>query len=380
MELKHFFAPDMRSAMLLVKKELGPDAIIFSHKKVDGGIEIEAAVDRDTQPVAKQTPSPTVNNSTPVTSKLLSQMQTELQLLRNMLQNQFAGLMMEKQQRLKPETTWLMGKLREMAISQDICNKILAELPEEQAIVDLWRRAQSVLLDLIPKSEIDVLNHGGVVALVGPTGVGKTTTIAKLAARYTLRHGADKVGLITTDSYRVAAKEQLSIYGNILKIPVLSAADESQLQMALETLQEKDLILIDTAGMSQREISMTNRLNMLSQAYEKPFNTCLVFAANTHDNVMNEIVEAFKKININECILTKLDETVTIGCALSTLIRHQIPAAYISTGQRVPEDLQSANPAYLVNKTIESLSKEAIDRVPEDLAEQFAGGILDGHY
>ncbi len=368
MELKHFFAADMRSAINMVKKELGPEAIIFSQRNVDGGVEIEAAIDRKQEVEFKPKQPVTVNNTTPETSKLLTQMQSELTLLRNMLQHQVSGLVWQEKNRQSPETTWVTGKLKEMGISTDICKQITAELPPEKNMVNLWRLTQERILAHLPHSTLDLVNAGGVVVLVGPTGVGKTTTIAKLAARYTLRHGADKVGLITTDSYRVAAKEQLTIYGNILKIPVLSANNKTQFENALYTLSDRQFVLIDTAGMSQREITITDRLSMLTKDYGFDLKTCLVLAANAQGDVMEEVVARFKHIKIDEVILTKVDEAVTLGSAISTLIRHQLPVSYFSIGQRVPEDLQRANPVFLINKAIETLSLEEVDAVPAELA------------
>lgn len=368
MELKHFFAPDMRTAIHRVKEALGPDAIIFSHRRVEGGVEIEAAIDREDPREFKVEKMRTANESTQAASNVLTQMQAELKLLRNMLEHQVAGLAWQEEARLSPETTWITGKLREMGISKDIAQRVVSELQPHGTVVNLWKQAQDKLLASIPKTSTDMMNQGGVVVFVGPTGVGKTTTIAKIAARYTLRHGAHQVGLITTDSYRVAAREQLNVYGNILRIPVLNASNQEQLEKALETLKDRSLILVDTAGISQREINLTDRLSLLTQQYCKPLSACLVLAANVHEKVLNDVVLAFKTINLKECILTKLDETASYGAAISTLIRHQLPLCYLSTGQRVPEDLQTANGAFLLNKALETLSLDEVDLISDDMA------------
>jgi flagellar biosynthesis protein FlhF len=200
----------------------------------------------------------------------------------------------------------------------------------------------------------DVMSQGGVVALVGPTGVGKTTTVAKLAARYALRHGYDQVALVTTDSYRIAAHEQLRTYARILGIPVRVANDENELRTTLDNLADRSLVLIDTAGMSQRDRRLAEQFRTLV-AGAPAVQTYAVLAANTQAATLDEVVGAFQGAELDGCVLTKLDECTSLGGILSTIMERHLPLAFFSDGQRVPEDIYPATPE-LIAERVEALA------------------------
>ncbi len=200
----------------------------------------------------------------------------------------------------------------------------------------------------------DVMSLGGVVALVGPTGVGKTTTVAKLAARYALRHGYDQVALVTTDSYRIAAHEQLRTYARILGIPVRVANDENELRTTLDNLADRSLVLIDTAGMSQRDRRLAEQFRTLV-AGAPAVQTYAVLAANTQAATLDEVVGAFQGAELDGCVLTKLDECTSLGGILSTIMERHLPLAFFSDGQRVPEDIYPATPE-LIAERVEALA------------------------
>jgi len=186
----------------------------------------------------------------------------------------------------------------------------------------------------------DILTRGGIAALIGPTGVGKTTTVAKLAARYNLRHGPNRVALITTDSYRIGAFEQLCTFGMILDAPVRLVRTAQELQDAIKAFSDKSLILIDTAGMSQRDLRLSQQFALLNDPAR--IRSYLVLAANAQHSVLQETAAAFARIPLSGAILTKVDETTRLGAALSVVHEQNLPLAYICNGQRVPEDLQAA--------------------------------------
>ncbi|HJT52050.1 MAG TPA: flagellar biosynthesis protein FlhF, partial [Nitrosospira sp.] len=203
-------------------------------------------------------------------------------------------------------------------------------------------------------NESEILEKGGVYALVGPTGVGKTTTTAKLAARWVVRHGADKLALLTTDGYRIGGHEQLRIYGKILGVTVHAVKDAHDLTLALAELRGKHLVLIDTVGMGQRDRMVAEQVAMLAGCgIEVKRLLLLNAAANRH--TLNEVAHAYRGDGLAGAIITKLDESVVLGCALETAIRHRLPLFYTACGQRVPEDLELADPSYLVDRALDHL-------------------------
>jgi flagellar biosynthesis protein FlhF len=204
----------------------------------------------------------------------------------------------------------------------------------------------------------DIVERGGVYALTGPTGVGKTTTVAKLAARCTLKHGPASLALITTDTYRIGAHEQLRIYGKILGVPVYVIKDEADLQLTLSDLQNKHLILIDTVGMSQRDRRLSEQVALLSGA-GRSIKRLLLLSANGQGSTLEDVVRSYKKDDMDGCILTKIDEAISIGPALDVVIRHKLMLHYVANGQRVPEDLHLPNPVYLVDRVLKPVQGDS---------------------
>jgi flagellar biosynthesis protein FlhF len=193
-----------------------------------------------------------------------------------------------------------------------------------------------------------ILADGGVFAFVGPTGVGKTTTVAKLAARYLLRHGAGKVALITTDFRRVGAFEQIRTFANILNVPLAQARSESELEAALDDFSDYPLVLIDTAGIGQRDVDLCQHFSPLT-ANRTRIRNYLVVASNAQAGAIDETAAAFRGASLEGCVITKLDEARRIGGVISMLIKTKIPVAFLSDGQRVPEDLHPADADVLIS-------------------------------
>ena len=194
-----------------------------------------------------------------------------------------------------------------------------------------------------------LLEQGGIFALMGPTGVGKTTTTAKLAARFVVRHGAEKLALLTTDSYRIGGQEHLRIFGKILGVTVHAVRDGADLRLAIAELRNKHTILIDTVGMSQRDSGVAEQLAMFSQL-GRPVKKLLLLNATSHGDTLNEVVQAYQGQGLDGCILTKLDEAASLGSVLDCAIRHRLTVHYLATGQRVPEDLHLASRNYLIHR------------------------------
>ncbi|HHH48734.1 MAG TPA: flagellar biosynthesis protein FlhF [Gammaproteobacteria bacterium] len=309
----------------------------------------------------------------------LQQMKNELKDLRGLLEQQLSSLAWSELSHRNPRQAKLIRCLLELGLSPALCQQVADEVGNGHEDFDnVWRHALAWLASRLPLDTADSLDGGGVVALVGATGVGKTTTIAKLAARYALRHGRDKVALITTDGYRIAAHEQLRTYGRILNIPVRIANTREELSEALKLLADKELILIDTAGMSQRDVRLSEQFSMISDS-AAAIRTYLVLSTTTHRAGLREVVNAFKEVRLDGCILTKLDETTSLGGAIATLMENKLPVAYMSDGQRVPEDIHIARAHTLVNRAVlvAQQTSQALERESLNLA--FSGMVANAH-
>ena len=275
-------------------------------------------------------------------------MQKEMSSIRQLLEHQMSGLMWQDMAQKDPMRAVLVNKLMAMGLNEQVADQIAGYIPPNSHEEDAWEQAKHVIAQQLNTTNNDIIQRGGVVSLVGPTGVGKTTTIAKLAARFAQIHGADQVVLISTDSYRIAGFEQLSTYGRIIGCQVKLANDGNELDLLLQQFAQKKLILIDTAGMGQRDLRLAEHLTTLIDNARVRIRNYLVLSANTQQRVMQENVERFKRIPLAGCIYTKLDESLSIGEIISTSLQNGLAIGYLTDGQRVPEDIKVANAEKLV--------------------------------
>lgn len=412
-------AKNMREAIRLVREEQGPDAVILSNRRIDGGVEVVAAVDYDAAlmqqaqrlpapPVveaapAAAAPAPVVRAAPPARTPVaaapsravaapaalsmpqpalpppvppeLQQLRRELGGVKKMLEQQFASLMWKDLREQQPER---MGALRAMAnlgIDPTLVREILDAMP---AGAD-GERARFLPLGLlsqrIPVAKKDFILDGGVFALVGPTGVGKTTTIAKLAARYAERFGVRDIALVTTDHYRIGAQEQLFTYGRLLGVPVHTAANAEDLARTLFKLADRKLVLVDTAGLSPQDAQLQAQFAEL-HGTRTPMRVLLTLSATQQAGDLEAIVRRFKPARPEGLVLTKVDEATRIGGALSTAIRHRLPVGYLADGQRVPEDLQLARADQLVLRAMQLARQNPAAPHDGTLALQY--GVLNG--
>lgn len=283
-----------------------------------------------------------------VSSSEFENMQKEMNSIRQLLEHQMSGLMWQDMAQKNPQKAMLISRLMSLGLTDQIADQIAGYIPPQQNEQDAWEQAKNLIVQQLNTTNNDIIHSGGVVALVGPTGVGKTTTIAKLAARFAQIHGADQVALISTDSFRIAGFEQLSTYGRIIGCQVKLATDNQVLEQLLQQYSKKKLILIDTAGMGQRDIRLAEHLTTLFSNARVRIRNYLVLSANTQQRVMQENVERFKKIPLAGCIYTKLDESLSVGEIISTSIQNGLSIGYLTDGQRVPEDIKVANAEKLV--------------------------------
>ncbi|MGE3296897.1 MAG: flagellar biosynthesis protein FlhF [Porticoccaceae bacterium] len=377
MKIKRYFGPDAREAMRLVREDQGPNAVILANRSVNGGVEIIVAEDYDENSLAASeslfdtvapnigenvvppAPPPTaITTATPKASeppaegagadrRTLAAMQREMRTLRGLLENQLSHLAWSNAAPQCSVQVALAGRLRALGLSTQLAQTIVGRVAETADPERAWRSALGVLAHLIRTTDDDILSRGGVVSMVGPTGVGKTTMVAKLAARYALRHGKRHVALVSTDNFRVGACEQLQTYGRLLGVPVYWAADGAELATVLTDLADRRLVLIDTAGMSQRDLGLTERLAALAPD-AREIQTYLALAANVQLATLQEVVRNYLRVPLAGCVITKVDEAASLGEVLSAVVQRDLPVAYVGDGQRVPEDLQPARANNLI--------------------------------
>lgn len=401
MNIKQFTAPTSRDALRKVKELLGPDAVILSNRAVDGGVEILALAGADIAslaPSGRQTLAPLPiaperDAASPVPPVVRRQrperperhqagslagalkahpavpapapaataragndvalMMSEIRTMRGVLENQMAELAWETTARREPAKSAVLRELLAAGFSAGLARKIIEKMPVGGTIASGREWVHGVLERNLTTAgpEDQMLDAGGVYALVGPTGVGKTTTVAKMAARYVMRHGPGRLALITTDGYRIGGHEQLRIYGKILGVMVHAVKDDGELAIALEELKGKHMVLIDTAGVGQRDQMVAEQLAMLTAA-GGDLKRLLCLSATSTGETLSEVVRAYRGTGLAGCILTKVDEAATLGATLDTVVRHKLPLYYIASGQRVPEDLHIANRSYLVSRAL----------------------------
>jgi flagellar biosynthesis protein FlhF len=287
----------------------------------------------------------------------LSAMQDELKSLRAILQDQVTRLATADYDRREPVRAEIARRLVKAGFDEAVARGVAAGTTSLATPGEAWREAQFGLAQRLPVAAADPIEQGHVIALIGATGVGKTTTAAKLAARACLRYGSKSVALISTDDFRVGAQRQLASFGLLLGLPVRQARSTAELADQLAEFDNRRLVIIDTAGMGQHDIRLIEETRKLSQVAE--LQSYLVMSANVQREVMDEVVDAFGRDQLAGCILTKLDEAARLGPALSTLLTHQLPVAFISEGQRVPEDLRPARARDLVNRALASPARSA---------------------
>lgn len=367
MQVKKYVGENIQDVIWKVKADLGSEAIIIhTHRFKEGGlfgwlgakekVEVVAAVAPENNSLP-ETPSPQAENNT----KYFNNLQKQILDLKNFMQSSLGKSSLTAKYSPIVEGIYnsLLDNEIESALAETIVEKIQAEIPEAKLNQDnLIREHLAVFLkEIIQLGEpIKISNKKGrLVAVVGPTGVGKTTTLAKLTAYFSLMENQDVV-LLTADTYRIAAVEQLKTYGEIMDIPVEAVYTSEELVQALEKYQNKDLIFLDTAGRSQKNNEQMLELKELLTAV-CPEEIYLVLSATTKYKDLLDIVSNFKQVNFNKLIFTKLDETADCGAIISLLNYIDEPVSYLTIGQNVPDDIKQASYQDLINPLLERLSE-----------------------
>ncbi|MDR0717406.1 MAG: flagellar biosynthesis protein FlhF [Azoarcus sp.] len=290
----------------------------------------------------------------------------ELSGIRGIIERELAGFSWNETRRAAPARADMLGQLLASGFSSVLAGQ-LAESVGEDVSPAMAREAVHAALDSrlgVRANDDEIIDDGGIFALVGPTGVGKTTTVAKLAARFVARHGAGRLALITTDDYRIGAQEQLRIYGRILGVPVFAVRDAADLRQTLLELRGKHMVLIDTMGMNQRDHMVMTQAAMLAGAGD--VRRLLLINATCRGDTLDDVAEAFAGPDVAGCILTKVDEAVSLAPAVDVAVRRGIGVCYVTNGQRVPEDLHLPNRAYLLHRALRPQASESPWRLGGD--------------
>ena len=409
MNIRKYIAATAREALREIRNELGEEAVILSNRTTSQGVEIVAMNSEDIaqlsdsaagrfeagkahpapQRVARVVEKPSaekvllektvaqaVEQAKPVIEKPIvkpvqihagqhpeSLLLGEIKSMHSKLQKQIETLSWNNVQQRDPQRATLLRRLLNAGFSTLLARQLLDKLPSGDEKGELWIKQVLKRNVRVAKAADDIVAKGGAYALIGPTGVGKTTTTAKLAARAVVRYGADKVALLTTDSYRIGAYEQLKIYGKILGVAVHAVKGADDLRLTLAALRHKHLVLIDTVGMGQRDERVAEQNEMFDEA---GVARLLVLNATGSGDTLEDVVRMYHNSKVIGCIATKLDEAVNLGALLDVVVRHRLMMCFMANGQRVPEDLHPVNIDVLLHrafKPVDEKSPYALDEM-----------------
>jgi len=412
-------------ALKLVREQVGGDALVLSTRDTAEGVEIvaispEALAKMSQRPEAKVAPvantaanasasnSSNLNNSSsannlsslnaPATSvfkspgtgysnnasapsfsgsapedKRVDKLLAEFSEVKQLLQTHLSARAWDDMQAQSTEKAEALRVLLNAGFSPQLCGEIADQLSADPSDAPLMDRLQVLLESKIQTLDpLSVFDPGGVFAFIGPTGVGKTTAIAKIAARCVLRYGRDQLALLTTDTFRIGAQEQLKVYAKIIGVPVVSLRDSDDLASKLSSMKDRRVILLDTAGVSQRDTQMLEQSQLLLEG-APALKRILVMSSTTDLRTQEDVILMYQMAEKNEksravtaAIITKTDEAAQIGPVLDCLIRHQLPLMFLANGQRVPEDLSQANTAYLSHRALRPRMLSSRLNIPDD--------------
>jgi flagellar biosynthesis protein FlhF len=365
MNIRKFIAPDMRTAFKTVRSELGDDVVILSSRKVRDQIEVTVAADQATADAARakalaaravsgRVSAPTSVNNLPSDARV-DALDGELRALRRLLETQLAALAWNDLSRRSPGIAELSREWSDLGFERELLSRILATLPQEAALEDLRRLARTELQGQLSTTRDEWIERGGRVVFVGPTGCGKTTALAALAARWVMRNGTQGVVLISAGETRVGAGEQLQRMGRLLGSRVIVEKDLGQLAALLSQLRDERLVLVDTAGCAPRQNEYADYSASLSAvAHDVEFAVTL--SASLQVAALGNILAAYVALGRVSAVITHLDEGATLGGLLSRLVEHAIPLAYTLAGSRLLDDLRPANLDALLDRAFAAAS------------------------
>ena len=398
MKIKRFLADNISTAMAQVRRELGPDAVILSNQQRDGQVEIVCAVDYDESRLAAsatnsnsrldlqaptgsgyadQADSSNLSQMRAVGTGLprsnrddyptdaagarsdgvasensgfqqrawandsrMEEMHNSVDSLRDLVENQLLDMVWSGAARHQPNTSLAVRKLLEAGFSAQSSRSLLAEIPEGYNRQRALQVALTLLKRKLPSPKPSLLETGGRIAVVGPSGVGKTSIAVGLCAQFARQHGVAEVALVGLDNQRVGAQEQLRMYGQLMGMPVRLVADFSHLKKTLHELQDKSLVVVDTAGFSGRDEALQPELRKLMGLASEELQTMLVLPAYGSAQFLKETVKRYRISIPQSCAISHLDAIRQPGIVLSTLLEQQLVAELTTDGPRIGEDLK----------------------------------------
>jgi flagellar biosynthesis protein FlhF len=374
MSVMRFVGANSREAMRQVRAALGDEALILANRHTEQGVEILAmaessAPSQPTEVVHQATPPAAPEPAAPAALKSGNPAQAFEAMSARLLEEMRDMRALLSRERSQPErggtaSDQLIKVMLESGFSQALAEEVVSALPEELAQRDAaedqvmaWLARQ--LVKRLPGlgDEAAFMDRQGIVALIGPTGVGKTTTTAKLAARYVMRHGTRPVALVTTDSFRIGAHEQLRIYSRLLDVPMYALNADQPVSDLLERMKGKSWVIIDTVGMSQRDHRVIEQVGHL-RGGDDSVRLVLLLNAASQPETLEEVVIRYRQAaqaaggELRDCIITKQDEAGRLAPVLDIVMRHGLRLLFVSHGQRVPEDMALAEPGALIEQCL----------------------------
>ena len=421
MKVRRYFAASMRSALEMVRQEQGPDVLILSNRKVEDGVELitadgdideqlvqrfanqakervkarsaeRAVSEQEDEPIASDLPvqelpqaqeqsvapasEPLKRKPQPQTSlwsdeATIARMQEEITGLKGLLEQQLSGLAWAEFGGKHPTRARLLRALTRIGIVPNLGRELLAVMPEGVRFEDGWKFTLRVLESRLKVQNDPVLKHGGRFALCGATGVGKTLLACKLAARYALLNGGEQVALVSTDSQRLGATQQLKVCGGLMGVDVHTARDLDDLMQLLDQLERKELILIDTPGVSAND-PFLDELQARLSAGEEAVDSLLVLSATTDYPSHARYTARGESLTWRACIVTKVDEAATLGPAISAIANSNLPIAYLSGGRQIPDDLETPAPRELIRQAVALAGDTPLPDDPSLIERAFA--------
>ncbi|MGV6859159.1 MAG: flagellar biosynthesis protein FlhF [bacterium] len=383
MNIKRFFAADTRQAMQQVKSTLGADAVIISNRQTEDGVEIIAAIDLDEEKLAAaatpassartrqpraadrqasppQQPAQATAPAAPASpgGQSIEMMHQEINTLREMMEQQITSMTVGQWTKNSPVRTKLYKQLNRIGLEPAITTSLISTVNDDEDAPTASRKVLNLLTQQIQVTDNDILKNGGVVVLTGPSGSGRTTTLAKLAAQFIMENSTRDVLFISADHSRVGAHEQLLAYGRLFGIPVLRARDDMELEEIITATSDKRLVLVDSASLTPEQTRNPTLVKTLRMPANLGIKHYMVIPATLQQASMQRLLSNFQMVDMSGSIITKIDEAANLGDLITTLIRYKSPVAYWTDGQRVTAHLHAAEGKALVQQALKIAKNE----------------------
>ncbi len=398
MSIQQFTGSSMSQVLSQVREALGRDALILDSKELEDGIHVSAVAERDSHELAAALaeelpakdaaaiPTELIEDQiaaqqaiTAAAEKLtrisdVSLVRDEMRSIRSLVESHLAHVGWSETSLGSPVQASIMRNLSALGIAPDIVRLLVEQIDIGKTIGNAWAAPMNTLMQTLPFVTAVERSMSGIVAVVGPTGAGKTTTVAKLAARYAIEHSVDDLAIVSLDNHRLGASEQIDSFGRIIGLPILRPTGDRGLEDIADALTGKALVLIDTTGIGQHDPRLRQQLARL-RVNDRTVRKLLALPANLEHDAMQETATAYQASGLFGAVLTKVDEAATLGAAFSVILRSRIPLAYVADGQRIPEDIHAAEgrKAWLVKHAIELMRARETTVSERYMAENFYG-------